>query len=68
MATFQSGSVSRATANTVKAMARSASSRQCPKCGRKSALTFHADDLMFGNACRWQDCGYENMTIRPYDD
>lgn len=68
MATFQSGGVRKATANSVKAAERSASSRQCPKCGRKSALRNFSDDLMFGNACRWPDCDYENITIRPWDD
>lgn len=67
MATFQSGGVRKATTNTVKAMTRSASKRQCPKCGRKSALVSYADDLMFGRACRWDDCGYESMTMREWD-
>lgn len=64
MATFQSGSVRRATANSVAAAERSAANRQCPKCGRKSALKFHSDEVMYGNACRWDDCRYENITIR----
>lgn len=67
MATFQSGSVRKATANSVKAAARSAESRRCPRCGRKSALRHHSDDLMYGTACRWADCGYENMTIREFE-
>lgn len=67
MATRRDGNVKKATANTVNAMERSASSRQCPKCGRKSAMKFHADDLMFGSACRWADCGYENMTMREFE-
>jgi ribosomal protein S27AE len=66
MATFLSGNVRKATANTVTAMTRSAASRQCPKCGRKSALKFHTDDAMYGRYCRWQDCGYEAMTIREF--
>lgn len=67
MATRQDGNVRKATANSVKAAARSAESRQCPKCGRKSALRFYSDDLMFGTACRWDDCGHENMTMREFD-
>lgn len=68
MATVQSGGVRKATANSVKAAQRSAESRQCPKCGRKSALRYHADDLMYGAACRWADCGYESMTMREWDE
>lgn len=67
MATFQNGSVRTATANSVKAAARSAASRQCPKCGRKSALRSHSDDFCYGTACRWEDCGYENLTMRDFD-
>lgn len=64
MATYLDGSVRKATPNTVKAMERSASARRCPKCGRKSALKHHSDDMMYGSYCRWQDCGYEHFTIR----
>lgn len=64
MATYQDGSVRRATANSVKAAQRSAESRQCPKCGRKSALKHYSLPDMFGTACRWDDCGFENMTDR----
>lgn len=67
MATRTSGGVSKATANTVAAMERSAASRQCPKCGRKSALKHYSDDVMFGSACRWPDCGYENMAMREWE-
>ena len=68
MATRQDGGVRKATANTVKAAERSAGTRRCPKCGRKSALAFYSDDLMFGRACRWADCDYENMTMREWDE
>jgi hypothetical protein len=34
--------------------------------GRKSALRFVSDDVLFGTACRW--CDYENITIREFDD
>lgn len=67
MATRQDGNVRKATTNTVKAMERSAKSRQCPKCGRKSALVTYSDDLMFGRACRWEDCNYESMTMRDWE-
>jgi ribosomal protein S27AE len=67
MATFQSGNVRKATANSVTAAKNSAETRQCPKCGRKSALKWHADELMYGHACRYADCGYENMTMHPWD-
>jgi hypothetical protein len=48
---------------TQKAMRKSASDRQCPKCQRKSALKYHS----FGDGtsvtyCRWQDCEYERGT------
>lgn len=66
MATFQDGSVRRATGPSIAAAKRSAQDRQCPKCGRKSALKRFADDLMFGSVCRW--CDYENITMRPMDD
>lgn len=62
MATFQDGGRRRATTNTVKAMERSAAARQCPKCGRKSALSRVSDEWQFGHYCRW--CGYENITQR----
>lgn len=68
MATFQSGSVRRATTNSVKAAARSAENRKCPKCGRKSALKQHSDDLSFGAYCRWDDCDYERITQRASSD
>lgn len=42
MATYQSGNVRKATSNSVKAAERSAKSRQCPKCGRKSALKHYS--------------------------
>jgi ribosomal protein S27AE len=64
MARQTSGGVSRATANTVAAMKRGAEKRRCPKCGRGSALKFHSDDFAFGSYCRWDDCGYERLTIR----
>lgn len=68
MATFLSGSVRKATANSVTAARNSAAKRQCPKCGRKSALIRYSDELMFGTACRWPDCGYEAMTMREFDE
>lgn len=64
MATYQDGNVRRATPNTVKAMKRSAESRKCPKCGRKSALTFVQDELLYGSVCRWNQCGYERLKER----
>jgi hypothetical protein len=64
MATYTSGGVRKATTNTVKAMARSAATRQCPKCDRKSALKFVSDEQGFGFFCRWQDCDYENIHPR----
>ena len=65
MATYLSGNVRKATANTVKAMERSAGARQCPKCDRKSALKRVSDELMYGTACRW--CDYESITIREVE-
>lgn len=62
MATTTRGGVSKATANTVKAMSRSAENRRCPKCDRKSALKFVSDEYGFGHACRW--CDYEHIRIR----
>jgi hypothetical protein len=51
MATRLDGNVRKATANTVTAMKRSAASRQCPECGRKSALVHDAEYRQ--TACRW---------------
>lgn len=62
MATFQDGGVRRATSNTKTAMRRSAVSRQCPQCKRKSALRFISDEYGFGHACRW--CPYEHIKAR----
>ena len=50
--------------NVAAAQVRSAAKRQCPACGRKSALRWHSDEEMFGWACRWQDCRHEIMTRR----
>lgn len=61
MATYLSGNVRRATANSVKAAQRSAENRRCPKCDRKSATRFVSDDFGFGTVCRW--CDYS--TYRP---
>lgn len=51
MATYLDGSRRRATANTVTAMERSAASRQCPSCGRKSAIVRDAENRV--TYCRW---------------
>ncbi len=51
MATFQNGGRTQATANTVTAMKRSAERRQCPNCGRKSALV--SDVEWRQTVCRW---------------
>lgn len=53
MATYQNGGKRTATANTVTAMRSGATKRQCPKCGRKSALV-RIDDV---TACRWTEQG-----------
>jgi endogenous inhibitor of DNA gyrase (YacG/DUF329 family) len=37
------------------AMKRSAEARQCPECGRKSALSHYSDETHFGSVCRWCD-------------
>jgi ribosomal protein S27AE len=66
MATYRDGNVHRATPNTVTAMKRSAERRQCPKCGRKSALVRFSDEWAFGSCCRWSDCNYENVTQREW--
>lgn len=70
MATYRDGNVHKATPNTVTAMKRSAESRQCPKCGRKSALIRYSDDFMYGVTCRWKiegKCDYEKFTFRDAD-
>jgi ribosomal protein S27AE len=67
MATTQSGGVGKATTNTVKAMSRSAEKRQCPKCGRKSALKHYSDEDSYGTYCRWEDCGYTSIKVRPWE-
>jgi hypothetical protein len=46
-------------------MENSAKSRQCPKCGRKSAivrLSITEDDFISAY-CRWDDCNYAR--VRP---
>jgi hypothetical protein len=68
MAYTRGRNVHRATANTVTSMKASAEKRQCPTCGRKSALVFVSDDYHFGHGCRWPDCGYERFTVREYTD
>lgn len=64
MARHTDGGRSRATANTVKAMKRSAESRRCPKCGRGSALKHFSDEFSSGSYCRWGDCDYERIKTR----
>lgn len=56
MATTQSGGNTRATANTVAAMQRSADNRQCEQCERKSAMVKFSEADSFGSRCRW--CGW----------
>ena len=51
MATYQDGSVRKATPNSVTAARRSATNRQCPECGRKSALVRVTDIRM--TVCKW---------------
>jgi hypothetical protein len=68
MALVKGGSTNRATTNTVVAMSRSAASRQCPKCNRKSALKFLSDEYQSGSYCRWTPegkCDYDN--VKPRD-
>lgn len=67
MATETHGGRKRATANTVTSMRRSAESRQCPECGRKSALAHYSDEFCYGTYCRWDDCGFRNMTLREWE-
>ncbi len=57
MATYLDGNVRRATANTVTAMKNSAVSRQCPKCGRKSAVKRYTDYPWVTIYCRWVNEG-----------
>jgi hypothetical protein len=66
MATYLDGNVRKATRNTVLAMERSARVRRCPKCGRKSALKYHSDELAYGHYCRWPDCNYEHFIMRDF--
>lgn len=56
VATYLSGNVQRATANSRQAAARSAANRQCPACKRKSAMVRFSDAEAFGEGCRW--CGH----------
>jgi ribosomal protein L37AE/L43A len=62
MATRTDGNTKRATTNTVTAMRRSAQSRQCPKCQRKSALKRYDDGTYSGVFCRWDDCDYKRLS------
>lgn len=64
MAIYNDGGVRKATPNSRTAARRSALKRQCPKCGRKSALVHISEPEFFGPACRWDDCGYRNMHER----
>ena len=51
MATYLDGNVRKATPNTVTAMKNSAANRQCPVCGRKSALVWDTEQQ--ATYCRW---------------
>lgn len=61
MAIRRNSTVREATTNTVEAMRRSAESRQCPECKRKSALCRYDDGMFSGSYCRWKDCDYKNI-------
>ena len=50
--------------NIAAAQRASAESRQCPKCGRKAALTHYRDDMFSGRYCRWDDCDYTAVRLR----
>lgn len=52
------------TANQQSAKRNQAMTRQCPECGRKSALKFMSDDFQYGSYCRYDGCGYERITVR----
>lgn len=59
MTTHKQAFSSRPTANNAAAQARSAERRQCPECGRKSAIVTErehtGDELLIHRACRWCD-------------
>lgn len=70
MATYQSGNRRRATTNSVTAAERSAQHRQCPKCGRKSALVRWPEERV--TYCRWMlekppKCDYQIKWTRTLD-
>lgn len=48
-------------------MSRSAKKRQCPKCGRKSAVIRLSvtEDEFVAAYCRWKDCDY--VRVRKHD-
>lgn len=52
---------------TSKAMTRMAESRKCPKCERKMALKSYSDEFSFGTYCRWDGCGYKDITTREWE-
>lgn len=65
MSTRISGSVRKATPNTVDAQRRSAESRRCPKCGRGSAkVSVTPRPTLAGEVttyCRWDDCNWARV-------
>jgi hypothetical protein len=50
--------------NIAAAQRRSAAARECPKCGRKAALTRYRDEMFSGLFCRWEDCDYTGVRLR----
>jgi ssDNA-binding Zn-finger/Zn-ribbon topoisomerase 1 len=66
MTTYQNGGVRSATPNSRKAARRSAANRQCPRCGRKSALKHDHQHGTSSTTCRWDDCGY--AVVREHTD
>lgn len=50
--------------NIAAAQKLSAESRQCPSCGRKSALSYYRDEMFLGTYCRWADCNYTTVRLR----
>jgi hypothetical protein len=51
----------RATSNALRLKAER---HRCPNCQRKAAIKSYSDEFSFGSYCRWDDCGYKNITVR----
>lgn len=63
MTTYKRPLSTRNNGNNATAQRRTAENNRCPKCGRKSSLKYHSDNVVYGSYCWRPDCDYENFLM-----